>query len=423
MMRLARREILAGLAVAAAPMRSARAAPATDPELAQALDARGSYAERLGRLASFDPAALTSSGRIDLLTVRAALAIDIELCRLIPGGNAEGPYRVPQAGEAGIWRHAGGACAYRLLLERQLGASIDPEAAHRRFEREIARLTRRADALMREQGLRAGTVGARYRKLFADPRWHYPDSDAGRDRAVADMNRLLGAARARVPLLIGKVPPECLAVQTRRMTDAEEATGKSGYRAMPQVGRAGAYFVDLKQIARRPSWSLASVVHHELLPGHMVQGPIEAAAGPHPLRLAYLPSFGEGWAIHAEQLMAKDGAYRGDPLAELGHIHWLLFRLARGLADTGIHHRRWSVEQARAEMEACLGAPVYFAAFGLDIARIAQEPGNRAAEALAWLCLADLAETQRAPAALRELHQRVLVDGRKPMRMLGGVRA
>ena len=423
-MRLARREILAGLAVAAAaPMRRARTTPATDFELAQALDAKGSYAERLARLASFDPAALTPSGRIDLLTVRAALAIDVELCRLIPGGNAEGPYRVPQAAEAGIWRHAGGARAYRLLLERQLGASIDPEAAHRRFEREIARLTRRADALMRGQGLRSGAVGARYRKLFADPRWHYSDSDAGRDRAVDDMNRLLGAAHARVALLIGEVPPECLAVRARRMSDAEEAAGKSGYRAMPAAGTPGAYFVDLKHIVRRPSWSLASVVHHELLPGHMVQGPIEAAARPHPLRLAYLPGFGEGWAIHAEQMMANDGAYRGDPMAELGHIHWLLFRLARGLADTGIHHRRWSVEQARAKIETCLGVPVYFAAFDPDVARIAQEPGNRTAEALAWLWLADLAETQRAPAALRALHQRVLVDGRKPMRMLGRVRA
>lgn len=384
----------------------------------QALDGDGSYAERLGRLQRFDAAALSPSRRIDLVAVRAALAIDAELSALIPGGKVEGPYRVPPRTEPGVWRHANGARAYHLLIERQIGASVDPEAAHRRFEQEIAQLGRRADGLMRELGFKTGSVGARYKALFGEPRWHYPDSDAGRNRAIADMDRWLDKARPRVAALIGAVPPECLAVRNRRMSPAEEAAGKSGYRELPAGSTPGAYFVDLKDIARRPSWSLPSVVHHELLPGHMIQGPIEVAANPHPLRLAYLPGFAEGWAIHAEQQMAADGAYSGESLAELGHIHWLLFRLARGLADTGIHHRRWGIERARAEMEAVQGVPAYFAAFEPDIERIAREPGFRAAEALTWLGLADLVEAQPSSATRRQLHQRILRDGRKPLRLL-----
>jgi uncharacterized protein (DUF885 family) len=419
-MRLARRELLGGLAASATLVAIPTAARAgdKDAELIRALDDQGSYAERLARLQRFDPAVLSPSRRIDLLTARAALAIDVELSTLLPGGEVEGPYLVSPLAEPGIWRHANGARAYGLLIERQLGARVDPEAAHRRFEQEVARLGRRADELMRERGFRAGSVGARYKTLFAEPRWQYPDSDAGRNRAVADMNRWLDKARPRVAALIGDVPPECLDVRNRRMSPAEEAAGKSGYRELPAGGKPGAYFVDLKDIARRPSWSLASVVHHELLPGHMIQTPIEVAANPHPVRLAYLPGFAEGWAIHAEQQMAADGAYRGEPLAEIGHIHWLLFRLARGLADTGIHHRRWSVEQARAEVEAIQGVPAYFAAFETDIERIAREPGLRAAEALAWLGLADLAAAQPSAATRRQLHQRILRDGRKPLRLL-----
>ncbi|HVJ01770.1 MAG TPA: DUF885 family protein [Sphingomonas sp.] len=420
MIRLGRRAVLGGFAasatLAAVPVMARQSG--SDVELLGALDASGTYAERLARLERFDPEALVPSRRADLFTVRSALAIDVELARLIPGGKDGGPYRLPLAGEPGVWRHANGARAYRLLLERQIGLAIDPEAAHRRFEREIARLSRRADALMRGLGFATGSIAERYTALFADPRWHYPDSDTGRDRAVADMNRWLDRARPRVAELMGPVPTESLEVRARRMSREDEAAGKGGYRELPVDGRPGGYFVDLKDIARRPGWSLASVVHHELLPGHMVQGPMEAAADPHPQRLAYLPAFSEGWAIHAEQAMATDGVYRGDPLAELGHIHWLLFRLARGLADTGIHHRRWSIAQARAQVEGVQGVPAYFAAFDSDVERIGREPGLRAAEALAWLELSALVAAQPSDAARRRQYQRILVDGRKPLRLL-----
>lgn len=422
-MRLARREVLGGLGASAILAAAPAAARSDDAELATALRAQGSFAERADPLRRFDPARLSPSRAIDLLAVRAGLEVDAKLAELMPGGKTESPYRVPLFAEGGIWQHSHGARAYRLLIERQLGASTDPEVAHRRFEHEIARLAARADALLRRFGLSAGSLGSRYEAFFADSRWHYQDDHGGRDAAVADMNRWLERARSRVAALVGPVPAECVFVRVRRMSSADEAAGRGGYRELPEAGRPGAYFVDLKDIRRRPAWSLASVVHHELLPGHMIQGPMEAAADPHPLRLAYLPAFSEGWATYAEALMANDGAYRADPAAELGHIHWLLFRLARGLADTGIHHRRWSVERARSEVEAVQGVPAYFAAFEPDIARIAREPGLRAAEALSWLTLAGSAKRVRSSAARRAFHQDVLRYGRKPLRLLGSARA
>ncbi|WP_168356052.1 DUF885 family protein [Sphingomonas gei] len=340
--------------------------------------------------------------------------------RLIPGGKSEGPYRVPPAPKPGLWRHAHGAEAFALLLERHLGERIDPESAHRRFEIMVAHLGARADRLMRAAGFSKGNVGDRFKAMFADSRWLYSDDDAGRDAAVADMNRWLGNARRALPALIGRVPSASLDVSVRRMRRAEEATGKGGYRQIPSAGQSGAYFVDLKQIRRRPRWSLHSVVHHELLPGHMVQLPIEAAAAPHPLRIAYLPGFAEGWAIHAEQLMADHGAYSGAPLEELGHIHWLLFRAVRGLVDTGIHHRRWSVAEARARLDALQGAPAYFASFEQDLDRIVGEPAARAAEALIWLKLADRVRGS-AGAPLRRANRAILTHGRKPMRLISNV--
>lgn len=423
MIALRRRALLGGLAAATVlPVLPALGQSSGDARLRETLDglaALPDYDARMARLEAVDVASLSPSAGIDLRTIRSALAIDSQLTHLVPGGKTDGPYRLPRSSE-GIWQRPNGAAAYALLLERHVGERIDPEHAHRRFEREAARLGARADRLMRAAGFAKGKVGARFVAMFADPRWQYSDDDAGRDAAVADMNHWLDAARRALPVLIGPVPRASLDVSVRRMPRADEAAGKQGYRQLPSSGQSGAYFVDLKEIRRRPRWSLGSVVHHELLPGHMVQLPIEAAANPHPLRIAYLPAFSEGWAVHAEQLMANHGAWRGKPLDELGHIHWLLFRIVRGLVDTGIHHRRWSVAQARAELDRLQGMAAYFAPFDMDLDRIVGDPAVRAAEALVWLGLADRTRGRRG-IALRRINQQILAGGRRPLAMLPNI--
>lgn len=424
MIALGRRDLLGGLAACAA-LRAlpALAGSSSDTKLREMLDGLNAvpgYEARLARLEAFDAAALSPSASLDLRIVRNALAIDSQLVRLIPGGKSEGPYRLPPAAEPGLWRRANGAAAYQLLLERHVGERVDPEAAHRRFEREVAALGRRADRLMRKAGFAQGNVGDRFRAMFADPRWLYSDDDAGRDAAVAEMNRWLDKARGATPALVGPMPRASLDVSVRRMRRADEAAGKQGYRQMPSADQSGIYVVDLGQIRRRPRWSLHSVVHHELLPGHMIQLPIEAEAHAHPLRIAYLPAFSEGWAIYAEQLMADHGVYRDAPLEELGHVHWLLFRAVRALIDTGIHHRRWSLDKARAVFDRLQGVPAYFASFEADLMRIAGEPAIRAAEALIWLGIAGL--TQRSNSSLLcQANSRILANGRKPLHTIPNI--
>src|SRR3546814_13978885 len=85
------------------------------------------------------------------------------------------------------------------------------------------------------------------------------------------MNHWLDAVRPHLADWLGPLPPACANVAVRRLTPQEIAAGKGGYRIVPDADSRGFYVVDLKEIARRPRWSLRSVVHHELLPGHMVR--------------------------------------------------------------------------------------------------------------------------------------------------------
>lgn len=306
----------------------------------------------------------------------------------------------------GVDRFHGGADWYALVLQRSLG-TMTPAYAERRLFAELNRLHARATRLFDQIGAPKGRIADRYASLWRDDRFLYPDSVAGRTEAVADMNRMLATARTHVPTAFGQLPPWCLNATARPLSALELASGRAGYREVPNAAHAGAYIVDLKDIRRRPRWTLPSVVAHELLPGHMIQLGLEGATPPHPLRIDYASAFVEGWGIYAEQLAEKAGAYT-DPHDALGHVHWLLFRVARALADLGIHRHGWSIEQARARLIAWQGEPAYFAPFDVELARIPLEPAARVAEAMAWLAIADTAHG-KPPIAY---HAALLAHGR-----------
>ncbi len=317
----------------------------------------------------------------------------------------------PRAGEPGMSYLPNGAAYYALMIDRQFGGR-DAAAIHRRIEKLTSDVAADADELLRRLGYEGRHTGERFRAAFRDPRFLYPDSAEGRDRAVADMNGWLGRAKSLLPSLFGSLPPECANVAARRMTPVDEGAKKGGYRVVPgQTGTPGSYFVDLSDIRRRPDWSLGSVVHHELLPGHMVQMPFDARAAPHALRFEYTAGFSEGWAIYAEQLMARQGAFDGNDRARLGFLHWMLFRLCRSLIDTGVHSARWSLREARETLERMQGEPAFFATFDQDIQRVCLEPGARVGEALAWLALADRCGRNGA-AKLPARHHAAIGDGR-----------
>ena len=308
---------------------------------------------------------------------------------------------------------------YALHLRLHSGTDATPIETYSLALDRARSLTARADRLLRGEGLASGSVADRLRQMARDPRYLYSDDDAGRDRAVADMNGWLASARALLPRQFGMIPAAVDHVSVRRMTPAEEAAGKAGYRSLPSFDGTtrGAYFVDLHEIGRRPQWTLRSVVHHELLPGHMMQLPLQARADPHPLRLAAATGFIEGWAIYAEQLAMESGIYAQDPRGEIGCLQWLLFRLGRALIDVGINAFGWTDDVALAFLRDLQGDPMIFAPFEKDIARAHSAPGSLAGDVLNWLGFEQL--VQRG-GDQRRIRDRLLAHGAAPLILLTG---
>jgi uncharacterized protein (DUF885 family) len=390
-----RRALLAGGAALALASRVRASFPAP---LRAALDAAAAVPHdpgaALALLAGFDREGLPLAAQLDLDTARAGLAIDGEILhRFAVDPRAKGPPRNPE--------HA------LLLLRRKFGDDIDPRALEAQLEAERRRCAARANALFARLEVAGATTGARFSALWHDPRQAYASADA----ALADMNRWLAVMRAHVPDLVGAVPPWCLNVTATPPTAADRTAAHYGYRTLPTPTQPGGYVPDLQRLADRPAFTLPSVVAHELLPGHMVQLPLEAASDPHPLRLDYAPGFAEGWAIYTERRVADAGLYAADPLAELGYLHWRLFRIGRALVDLAIHLHGLSLPEVRARLVAWQGEPAYFAPFDADLARIVQEPMTRAAEMLFALAIEDGARG-RSGTALRRYHHVLLDHGR-----------
>jgi uncharacterized protein (DUF885 family) len=306
--------------------------------------------------------------------------------------------------EPGIWQLPSGSEYYARRLSCTTGSDLSPAALDRRVDAEIRALASRADRLLKHLGLTHGSVGARLRALKQRPEHLYSNDDAGRARAVANMNAALDRIRPHLPAWFN--PPFEPASVVRRMSPADEAAGKRGYRDPPTATGPGAYYPDLGSVRDRPSWTLTTVAYHETIPGHMIQLRRQAIADPHPLQVRYAAGYAEGWAIYAESLADRIGML--SPIEQIGFIQSWSFRLARVAADLGIHLHRWSRARALSFLEETVGFELFFP-FATEVDRYAAEPAGFAGDALAALTLRRMSPA--APMAARAFHDHVLDHG------------
>ncbi|QIB67540.1 DUF885 family protein [Kineobactrum salinum] len=100
----------------------------------------------------------------------------------------------------------------------------------------------------------------------------------------------------------------------------------------------------------RPLYTLTALTLHECAPGHALQAAIaREAPGEIPEFRAnnYFSGYGEGWGLYTEWLGVEMGVY-DTPYEHFGRLSYEMWRAARLVIDTGLHHYGWSREQAQA---------------------------------------------------------------------------
>jgi uncharacterized protein (DUF885 family) len=260
--------------------------------------------------------------------------------------------------------------------------------------------------------------------LARDPANQFANSDAGREALLAYVRQKVGDAEALYPKLLPEalIPKQGLVV--KRVPVATQDGAPGGFYDGPSLdgSRPGTYWINLRDMAAVARFRLPTLSFHEGVPGHHTQGSVATAFGESPLllRIASFNAYQEGWALYAERMMADLGAYADDPLGDLGRLQDELFRAVRLVVDTGIHHKRWTREQAIRTMQDITGiAEVRVIA---EVERYMAWPGQALGYKLGQLRLLDMREKFRARggkgADLREFHGTVLEAGAMPLALV-----
>ncbi|THD62272.1 DUF885 family protein [Phenylobacterium sp.] len=325
--------------------------------------------------------------------------------------------------DAGVWRLPDGEAYYAACLQTQTTTTMTPAEVHKLGLDITAELTARADTLFKKLGMSQGTVTERYGALFKDPKYLYPNTDAGKAKEVADLNALVQGITARLPQYFGMLPKTPLEI--RRIPAATEQGASTHYTDGSLDGsRPGIYWLNLRDTAEAPFWDMPTTTFHEGIPGHHLQLTLQKQADLPLIRKA--GGFGayiEGWALYAEQLADEMGFYKDHPDWELGYIHDALLRSGRLVTDTGLHALRWTREKASETLASIDGDPISLAQ--QEIERYCATPGQACSYMVGKVTILRL--RAKAQAALgprfdiRQFHDAVLLAGSMPLTVLGNV--
>lgn len=260
--------------------------------------------------------------------------------------------------DAGIWKLPHGAEMYAAALKQNTTTSMAPDEIHQMGLDLIQSLTSEMDTILKAQGLTRGSVAERIRSLSSRPDQLYPNTDAGREQLLADLNTQVQAIRARMPEVCGTLARADL--QIKRVPTFTEAGAPGGYYqpAALDGSRPGTYYINLRDTAEWPKFTLPTLTYHEGIPGHHWQISISQEAGALPfIRSALLGfnAYAEGWGLYAEQLADEMGVYANNAFGKVGYLQSATFRASRLVCDTGLHAKRWTREQTIDSMLAATG--------------------------------------------------------------------
>jgi uncharacterized protein (DUF885 family) len=329
--------------------------------------------------------------------------------------------RAKASHDAGVWRLPDGDAYYAAAVSAATTTELDGNAIHQLGLAQVAEIGARIDKILIAQGMTKGTVGARLIALNERPDQLFANTDEGRNALLAQLNRQIEAMYRRLPEAFNTLPKA--PVEVRRVPPHIQAGAPGGYYQNASIdgSRPAIYYINLRDTFDRPKFGLATLTHHEAVPGHHLQVSIglESDAIPMLRRRGGFSAYTEGWALYAEQLADEMGIYDGDPLGQVGYLQSLLFRATRLVVDSGMHAKRWSREKATDYLIATTG--IARGRSQSEIDRYTVWPGQACSYKIGHTVWVRLRDEARAKAGasfdLKQFHE-LLRQGAMPLTLL-----
>jgi len=306
---------------------------------------------------------------------------------------------------------------YSLAVRSQTTTDMSVDEIHELGLREVSRIQGRLLEAGKTAGFK-GPVSELRHWLAANPE-NFPFTSG--DQVIAYLNQLHARIVPQLPGLFGKLPTTPFEI---RLTDQAIAasTPAQWYPPSDDRSRPGVFAIPIVNPRERSTYGLASLLAHEGMPGHHLEGALRLERSEIPAfrRRFRINAFGEGWGLYAESLGHDLGLY-DEPLALMGRYGAELFRACRLVADTGLHARGWTRERVRRYLvEEC----------GTSEARAVNEalrymawPGQALGYKLGELAIRDIrARAERRLGTrfdIRAFHDAFLAEGQLPLGMAG----
>lgn len=319
--------------------------------------------------------------------------------------------------DAGAWKHPDGEAYYAYRVRSLTTTDLTPDELHELGLREVARV----QAEMREAFTGMGYPDrAELSQLVGravDEAGFMPmESQADRDAVIKAWEALVDEAEQRTDAAFGLRPGAALQVIG--------GLGGEYYVPGPIDGAAPCEFHVGQSASDQPKYIMRNIASHEAIPGHHYQvGLAQELALPRFRTELKLQAFSEGWAVYAERLSYELGLYDDDPYGNIGRLLCELLRAARLVTDTGIHAMRWTRADARAYMDATVGATP--GTFDREVDRFVVGPAMVTANQVGMLQIVGMRTRAQKTLGddfdMKAFHDTVIGNGSMPLVVLSGL--
>lgn len=320
----------------------------------------------------------------------------------------------------GVWRFKDGAGYYAQLLKNYTTTDLNADQIHALGLAQVARIHGEMREIMAKTGFQ-GSLQAFFDFIRTDKRFYAPNTEEGRALYLSETEKAKQQVTALLPQYFGILPKAPLVVKPVEPF-REKSAGKAFYQGpSPDGSRPGTYYANLYNMADMPLVEVDALFYHEGLPGHHLQRTIQTELTNVPpfRRFGGFTAYTEGWGLYSEKL-AKDMGLYPDPYRDFGRLQLELHRAIRLVVDSGLHHKKWTREQAiQYVKDNSADAP---GGIVKAIERYVVYPGQATAYMVGRLKISqlrDLAQKELGPKFdYRAFHDVVLKDGPVPLDML-----
>jgi len=248
--------------------------------------------------------------------------------------------------QPGVWSVTDGAEIYALLARQHTTTDLSPDELHQVGLDDLHAIHAEMRAIIRNRGAGDMPIRTFTEQLTRDP-GNLPSS---REELVQVAEQLLAAAQAALPRAFGRLPQLALVVKPIEEYRERDQPAAFYFQGSEDGSRPGAFYINTFEPSVRPRHTLPALAFHEGVPGHHLQIALAQETGDLPafrrLSAGWLANaFVEGWALYTERLADELGLYT-DELARYGMLGYQAWRACRLVVDTGLHHLRWSRQQA-----------------------------------------------------------------------------